>query len=58
MLADLTLVGCYSKGMDTKMRDAVLLASAKENLRNLAYFGLKERMADSQCMFYMLFGLR
>ncbi|VDK57213.1 unnamed protein product [Anisakis simplex] len=59
MLADLTLVGCYDRhAMDNKTRERIMLESAKNNLRNLAFFGLKERMADSQWMFEQLFQLR
>ncbi|TMS32390.1 hypothetical protein L596_000236 [Steinernema carpocapsae] len=56
MLADLTLVNCYNKkGMDEATRDKVLLESAKTNLRNMAFFGIKERMEESQKMFENLF---
>lgn len=44
--------------MAPETRDSIMLESAKSNLRNLAYFGLKERMDDSQFMFEQLFGLR
>ncbi|CAJ0610391.1 unnamed protein product [Cylicocyclus nassatus] len=58
MLADLTLVNCYSRtGMDPRTRDRILLESAKNNLRNMAFFGVKERMDDSQMMFEQLFNL-
>ncbi|VDK46830.1 unnamed protein product [Cylicostephanus goldi] len=58
MLADLTLVNCYSRtGMDPRTRDRILLESAKNNLRNMAFFGVKERMDDSQMMFEHLFNL-
>uniref|UniRef100_A0A1I8AW96 Heparan-sulfate 6-O-sulfotransferase n=1 Tax=Steinernema glaseri TaxID=37863 RepID=A0A1I8AW96_9BILA len=56
MLADLTLVNCYNtKGMDATTRDKVLLESAKTNLRNMAFFGIKERMQESQWMFENIF---
>ncbi|VDM39943.1 unnamed protein product [Toxocara canis] len=59
MLADLTLVNCYdTHSMDVKTRERIMLESAKNNLKNLAFFGLKERMADSQWMFEQLFQLR
>lgn len=59
MLADLTLVNCYSRtGMTAETRDRIMLESAKNNLRNLAFFGLKEKMDDSQFMYEQLFGLR
>ncbi|VDM75420.1 unnamed protein product [Strongylus vulgaris] len=58
MLADLTLVNCYARnGMDPRTRDRILLESAKNNLRNMAFFGIKERMDDSQVMFERLFNL-
>lgn len=59
MLADLTLVHCYdSHSMDPATRDRILLESAKNNLKNLAFYGMKEHMADSQWMFEQLFQLR
>ncbi|RCN32709.1 heparan sulfate 6-sulfotransferase [Ancylostoma caninum] len=58
MLADLTLVNCYARnGTDPRTRDRILLESAKRNLRNMAFFGIKERMDDSQMMFERLFNL-
>ncbi|VDL76442.1 unnamed protein product [Nippostrongylus brasiliensis] len=58
MLADLTLVNCYSRnGTNPRSRDRILLESAKRNLRNMAFFGIKERMDDSQMMFERLFNL-
>ncbi|XGW10680.1 hypothetical protein V3C99_012297 [Haemonchus contortus] len=58
MLADLTLVNCYVRnGTDPLTRDRVLLESAKRNLKNMAFFGIKERMDDSQTMFERLFNL-
>ncbi|EYC13189.1 hypothetical protein Y032_0044g1021 [Ancylostoma ceylanicum] len=58
MLADLTLVNCYARnGTDPRIRDRILLESAKRNLRNMAFFGIKERMDDSQMMFERLFNL-
>ncbi|KAI6242890.1 Heparan-sulfate 6-O-sulfotransferase [Aphelenchoides fujianensis] len=59
MLADLSLVHCYDlEAMPRKNRDRILLASAKNNLRGMAFFGIKERMADSQEMFERLFQLK
>lgn len=59
MLADLTLVNCYDmKAMETETRERIMLESAKANLKNLAFFGLKEYMAESQWMFEQLFHLR
>ncbi|KAK6057669.1 heparan sulfate 6-sulfotransferase, partial [Cooperia oncophora] len=58
MLADLTLVNCYARnGTDPRTRDRILLESAKKNLKNMAFFGIKERMDDSQTMFERLFNL-
>jgi hypothetical protein len=40
MLADLSLVHCYNSGaMPKAERDRILLASAKANLKNMAFFG-------------------
>ncbi|KAI6228162.1 Heparan-sulfate 6-O-sulfotransferase [Aphelenchoides besseyi] len=59
MLADLSLVHCYDlSAMPLKNRERILLASAKNNLRNMAFFGIKERMADSQEMFERVFNLQ
>lgn len=59
MLADLTLVNCYdTHSMEAATRDRIMLESAKNNLKNLAFFGLKEHMADSQWMFEQLFQLK
>ncbi|KAE9552072.1 hypothetical protein FO519_004729 [Halicephalobus sp. NKZ332] len=56
MLADLTLVNCYERtAMNQSTRDKIMLESAKNNLKNLAYFGLKEKMEDSQYMFEKVF---
>lgn len=58
MLADLTLVNCYARnGTDPKTRDRILLESAKRNLMNMTFFGIKERMEDSQMMFERLFNI-
>ncbi|XP_070388739.1 heparan-sulfate 6-O-sulfotransferase 2-like isoform X2 [Dermacentor albipictus] len=59
MLADLTLVGCYNKsGMSERKHDLLLLASARENLRRTAFFGLTEEQRRSQQLFEATFGLR
>ncbi|XP_075539030.1 heparan-sulfate 6-O-sulfotransferase 3-B-like isoform X2 [Dermacentor variabilis] len=59
MLADLTLVGCYNKsGMSERKHDLLLLASARENLRRTAFFGLTEEQHRSQQLFEATFGLR
>lgn len=58
MLADLTLVGCYnSTTMSFKDREIVMLASAKENLRKMAFFGLCENQRISQYLFESTFNL-
>ncbi|KAK6113963.1 Sulfotransferase family protein [Brugia pahangi] len=59
MLADLTLINCYdTRSTDAATRDKIMLESAKVNLKNLAFFGLKEYMAESQWMFERLFHLK
>jgi len=57
MLANLTLVGCYDPSAvpDTAERDRILLDSAVENLRRMAFFGLTERQADTQFLFESAF---
>uniref|UniRef100_A0A183BPM4 Heparan-sulfate 6-O-sulfotransferase n=1 Tax=Globodera pallida TaxID=36090 RepID=A0A183BPM4_GLOPA len=58
MLSDLSLVNCYnSSAMDAIVRDRIILESAKFNLRQFAFFGLKERMAESQFLFEKTLGL-
>ncbi|XP_071085464.1 heparan-sulfate 6-O-sulfotransferase 2-like [Haliotis cracherodii] len=58
MLANLTLVNCYNTtGMSTEERNAKILASAKENLRKLAFFGLTEVQNLTQKLFEHTFGL-
>ncbi|GFY42036.1 heparan-sulfate 6-O-sulfotransferase 1-B [Trichonephila inaurata madagascariensis] len=58
MLADLTLVGCYNtSAMPARDRDMLMLASAKENLRKMAFFGLCEYQKISQYLFESTFHL-
>lgn len=58
MLADLTLVGCYNSSILTQQeRDVLMLASAKENLRKTAFFGVCENQTVSQYLFETTFGL-
>lgn len=58
MLADLTLVGCYNKSiMSQSERDTLLLASAKDNLRKMAYYGVVENQTVSQYLFEATFKL-
>lgn len=59
MLADLSLVHCYnSNAMSVNDRDRIMLSSAKTNLKNMAFFGVKERMNDSQEIFEDIFHLK
>ena len=58
MLANLSKVGCYSHTyMSESQRNHVLLESAKENLRQLAFFGLLEYQTEMQYLFERTFGL-
>ncbi|XP_051513766.1 heparan-sulfate 6-O-sulfotransferase 2 isoform X1 [Myxocyprinus asiaticus] len=58
MLADLSLVGCYNLSvMSESQRWAVLLESAKRNLRNMAFFGLTEYQRKTQYLFEQTFRL-
>ncbi|XP_031148140.2 heparan-sulfate 6-O-sulfotransferase 3-B-like [Sander lucioperca] len=59
MLADLSLVGCYNMSTVSELeRGRVLLASAKANLRNMAFYGLTEFQRKTQYLFERTFGLR
>ncbi|CAL8389137.1 unnamed protein product [Boreogadus saida] len=59
MLADLSLVGCYNAtGASEPQRGRALLASAKANLRRMAFFGLTEFQRKTQYLFEGTFGLR
>uniref|UniRef100_A0A8C7TQL1 Heparan-sulfate 6-O-sulfotransferase n=1 Tax=Oncorhynchus mykiss TaxID=8022 RepID=A0A8C7TQL1_ONCMY len=58
MLADLSLVGCYNvSAMSEDERWAVLLESAKWNLRGMAFFGLTEYQRETQYLFERIFRL-
>lgn len=58
MLADLSLVGCYNvSAMSEEARWAVLLESAKRNLRSMAFFGLTEYQRKTQYLFERTFNL-
>ncbi len=58
MLADLRLVNCYNRtGMSPEERDRKMLASAKRNLLDMAYFGLTELQAESQAIFEDTFSM-
>jgi len=59
MLADLRLVHCYNDtAMPARDRDRAMLASAKANLRNMAFFGMTARQAESQLLFEQTFKLK
>ncbi|XP_061758457.1 heparan-sulfate 6-O-sulfotransferase 3-B-like [Nerophis ophidion] len=59
MLADLSLVGCYNmSSLDQLERGRLLLASAKANLRDMAFYGLTEFQRKTQRLFERTFGLR
>ena len=59
MLANLTLSGCYKNGaMSPEMRHDIMLKSAKENLRRMAFFGLTEYQQESQYLFERTFGVK
>lgn len=58
MLADLSLVGCYNvSAMSEEARWALLLESAKRNLRSMAFFGLTEYQRKTQYLFERTFNL-
>ncbi|XP_054714898.1 heparan-sulfate 6-O-sulfotransferase 2-like [Uloborus diversus] len=59
MLADLTLVGCYNQSiMPRRQREVMMLASAKQNLQRMAFFGLCEFQKLSQYLFENTFHLK
>ncbi|XP_014669461.1 PREDICTED: heparan-sulfate 6-O-sulfotransferase 3-like [Priapulus caudatus] len=59
MLADLRRVDCYdASSMPAERRDAEMLASARRNLRDLAFFALVEHQELSQFLFEQTFALR
>ncbi|XP_071111764.1 heparan-sulfate 6-O-sulfotransferase 3-B-like [Haliotis cracherodii] len=60
MLANLSIVGCYNtstSGLTYDERHYLMLASAKENLRNMAFFGLTGHQELSQILFEKTFNL-
>ena len=58
MLADLSLVGCYNRSfINSKDRDIILLESAKQNLKKMAFFGICEMQKISQYLFESTFKL-
>ncbi|CAG0891938.1 unnamed protein product [Darwinula stevensoni] len=59
MLADLSLVGCYNLSrMPAPQRDAMMLASAKQNLEHMASFGITATQKKNQYIFEETFNLR
>lgn len=59
MLADLQLVSCYNtSALSRHERERIMLASAKENLRKMAFFGLCEQQQMSQYLFEQTFDMR
>ncbi|KAI1241785.1 hypothetical protein IHE44_0005276 [Lamprotornis superbus] len=59
MLADLSLVGCYNLTfMNESERNMILLQSAKNNLKNMAFFGLTEFQRKTQYLFERTFNLK
>jgi len=60
MLANLTKVDCYDTSrMPLESRNAIMLQSAKDNLRDFAFFGLTEFQKETQDLFEWTFdGLR
>ncbi|KAL3847199.1 hypothetical protein ACJMK2_018122 [Sinanodonta woodiana] len=59
MIADLTKSNCYHKrGIKEKDRRIIMLESAKENLRNMVFFGLTDDYSHSKALFENAFGLK
>lgn len=59
MLANLSLVGCYNhSAMLPVQREAIMLRSAKANLRQMAFFGLVEYQRATQYMFERTFHMK
>ncbi|XP_065828398.1 heparan-sulfate 6-O-sulfotransferase 3-B-like [Oscarella lobularis] len=58
MLADLTLVGCYSNKYSKTKRERMMLESAKANLKSMAFVGLTEYQAESQALFEHVFNFK
>ncbi|XP_064639171.1 heparan-sulfate 6-O-sulfotransferase 2-like isoform X2 [Lineus longissimus] len=59
MLSNLSLVGCYNRSaMAEDERNRIMLQSAKQNLRDMAYFGILEFQIYSQYLFEQTFRLR
>ena len=59
MLADLESLGCYGyKLHPPEEKDRLMLQSAKDNLRNFAFFGLTEYQSETRLLFERLFGIK
>jgi len=59
MLADLRPLGCYNtSALPSATRRRLLLRGAATNLRQMAFFGLTERLGDSARLFQRRFGIR
>ena len=59
MLADLAPLGCYNSSvLPPVLRRRLLLRSAAANLRQMAFFGLTERLDDTAALFQHRFGVR
>ena len=59
MLANLSLVDCYrSVNSDSAPYKQTLLDSAKDNLKNMAFFGLKSYPNETQYLFEHTFGIK
>ncbi|KAM9805029.1 heparan-sulfate 6-O-sulfotransferase 3-B [Neosynchiropus ocellatus] len=59
MLSDLSLVGCYNlSSMNQSQRNHILLSSAMNNLKNMAFYGLTEFQRKTQYLFERTFSLR
>lgn len=59
LATDLSLVGCYNKTMmKPEDRGKIMLLSAKNNLKKMAFFGLTEHQEISQYLFEETFNLK
>ena len=59
MLSDLESLGCYgNKFHPPEEKARLMLQSAKDNLRNFAFFGLTEYQEETRLLFEKQFGIR
>ncbi|ELU02088.1 hypothetical protein CAPTEDRAFT_24524, partial [Capitella teleta] len=59
MLANLSVVSCYNtSAMSSEKRDQLMLQSAKDNLREVTFFGITEFQRDTQRLFESTFHLK